>query len=318
MHKVNTIFIEIPIWLGDAVMATPAIKNLQKTYPNAKFIILGSFASVEIFKETKNVQNLLVNDTKKAKHRYLALYHLAKSIGSVDLAISFRRSFSSKFMMFFIDAKQKFNYKKLTKKITHQAKRYNDFVNFSLNLNHETDNLYLTFKAHTYQNPTLGINPGAAYGSAKRWYPKEFAKIALMEHKNYDIIIFGGRGEEKEAKEIEDFLIQNKVKNYTNLAGKTSVKELCQYIGGLSMLITNDSGPMHIAAAYQVPTYAIIGPTTYAETYPWNNPNGHIITKDLPCAPCTKRVCPLKHHECMKSITAEDVVTQIKKTKTIY
>ncbi len=62
---------------------------------------------------------------------------------------------------------------------------------------------------------------------------------------------------------------------------------------------------MHIAAAYKVKTIAIFGPTRFKETNQWNNPNENIISKNLDCAPCMKRVCPLKHHDCMKKITAE-------------
>ncbi len=312
MQKIDKIFLEVPVWLGDAVMATPAIVNLQKSYPKARFVIFGSFASVKIFENYPNVQTLLINDSKKAKNRYIALYRLAKRIGKVDIALSFRRSFSSKFMMFFVDAKKKFNYKRLNKNTTHLAQRYNEFINFYLNLNNKTGDLHLNFKAFKYPKPSLGLNPGAAYGAAKRWYPKEFARVAIALKDSYDIVIFGGPGEEDMAQDIENELIKHKVANYTNLAGKTSIKTLCEKLAGLSLLITNDSGPMHIAAAYKVPTYAIIGPTTYAETYPWNNPDGHIITKHLPCAPCAKRVCPLKHHECMKSIKAEDVLEKIK------
>ncbi len=315
MQKIAKIFIEVPIWLGDAVMSTPAVLNIIKTYPDAKIILLGSFASSKIFENYKNIDTLLVNDTKKAKNRYFALYHLAKSIGKVDLAISFRRSISSKIMMFFIDAKQKFSYKRLTKKSIHQVLRYNDFINFYLKTSHEAGDLHLAFTPFKYAKPTLGINPGATYGSAKRWYAKEFAQIAIALHDRYDIVIFGGSGEMDIAKDIEDELIKNKIKNYQNLAGKTSIKELCEKIGGLSIFLTNDSGPMHIAAAFKVVTYTIFGPTSYKETDQWNNPNKHIISKNLPCSPCMKRSCPLKHHECMKSIKAEDVLKYIVKFK---
>ena len=101
------IFIEIPTWLGDAIMTTPAIENIIKTYPKAKITLLGSFVSTQALENFKNIEKIIVDDTKKQGNRYLNLYKLAKKIGKVDLAISFRRSFSSKFMMFFIDAKEK-------------------------------------------------------------------------------------------------------------------------------------------------------------------------------------------------------------------
>ncbi|MFX4277265.1 glycosyltransferase family 9 protein [Aliarcobacter butzleri] len=308
---IKEIFIEIPSWLGDAIMATPAIENLIKTYPDAQITLLGSFVSTQAFQGYPNIKRVIVDDTKKSGNRYKNLISLAKSIGRVDLAISFRRSISSKFMMFFIKAKKKFNYRRLTKKEIHLCIRYNDFVNKVLNLQNEVGDLKLYFKPFNYGKPTLGINPGATYGSAKRWYPEEFAKIAIEMSKKYDIVIFGGPAETNMAKDIENELVSKGITNYQNLAGKTTIPELIEKIAGLDLFITNDSGPMHIAAAYKVKTIAIFGPTKFTETNQWNNPNGEIVTKDLDCAPCMKRVCPLKHHNCMKNITAADVLNVI-------
>ncbi|WP_305863744.1 glycosyltransferase family 9 protein [Aliarcobacter butzleri] len=310
---IKEIFIEIPSWLGDAIMATPAIENLIKTYPDAQITLLGSFVSTQAFQGYPNIKKVIIDDTKKSGNRYKNLISLAKSIGRVDLAISFRRSISSKFMMFFIKAKKKFNYRRLTKKEIHLCIRYNDFVNKVLNLKNEVGDLKLYFKPFNYDKPTLGINPGATYGSAKRWYPEEFAKIAIEMSKKYDIVIFGGPSETNIAKDIENELVSKGITNYQNLAGKTTIPELIEKIAGLDLFITNDSGPMHIAAAYKVKTIAIFGPTKFTETNQWNNPNGEIVTKDLDCAPCMKRVCPLKHHNCMKNITAADVLNVIVK-----
>ncbi|MBF7071110.1 glycosyltransferase family 9 protein [Aliarcobacter butzleri] len=310
---IKEIFIEIPSWLGDAIMATPAIENLIKTYPDAQITLLGSFVSTQAFQGYPNIKRVIVDDTKKSRNRYKNLIFLAKSIGKVDLAISFRRSISSKFMMFFIKAKKKFNYRRLTKKEIHLCIRYNDFVNKVLNLQNEVGDLKLYFKPFNYGKPTLGINPGATYGSAKRWYPEEFAKIAIEMSKKYDIVIFGGPAETNIAKDIETELVSKGITNYQNLAGKTTIPELIEKIAGLDLFVTNDSGPMHIAAAYKVKTIAIFGPTKFTETNQWNNPNGEIVTKNLDCAPCMKRVCPLKHHNCMKNITAVDVLNVIVK-----
>ncbi len=294
-------------------MATPAIENLIITYPDAQITLLGSFVSTQAFQGYPNIKKVIVDDTKKSGNRYKNLISLAKSIGRVDLAISFRRSISSKFMMFFIKAKKKFNYRRLTKKEIHLCIRYNDFVNKVLNLKNEVGDLKLYFKPFNYGKPTLGINPGATYGSAKRWYPEEFAKIAIEMSKKYDIVIFGGPSETNIAKDIENELVSKGITNYQNLAGKTTIPELIEKIAGLDLFITNDSGPMHIAAAYKVKTIAIFGPTKFTETNQWNNPNGEIVTKNLDCAPCMKRVCPLKHHNCMKNITAADVLNVIVK-----
>ena len=162
------------------------------------------------------------------------------------------------------------------------------------------------------QKPILGINPGASYGSAKRWYPEEFAKVASELASQYDIVIFGGPGEKDIAMDIEKSLIEKGVSNYQNLAGNTTIPGLINHISKLDLFITGDSGPMHVAAAFQVPTVAIFGPTKDDETSQWMNEKSIIVKKNLDCQPCMKRTCPLQHHNCMNLIKATDVLSAVK------
>ena len=307
------ILIELPTWLGDTVMATPAIENIIKKYPDAKLTLFGSFVSIQTLKNHPNVIRTIVDDSKKSTFRYIKLYKIAKSLNSFDIAFSFRRTPASRFFLFFIRSKRRFYYKRYTKNEIHQVIRYNDFVNRSLDLDFYPSKLKLYYKANRFEKPTLGINPGASYGSAKRWYPNRFAQVAKELSSRFDIIIFGGSNELDIAKDIEDDLIKSGVKNYKNLAGKTSVSELIENIGGLSYFITGDSGPMHIAAAYDIPTVALFGPTKYKETSQWMNQKSKIVTHNLKCAPCMKRECPLleNNHACMKEITANEVIDAI-------
>ncbi|MBT6922200.1 MAG: lipopolysaccharide heptosyltransferase II, partial [Candidatus Ruthia sp.] len=158
----------------------------------------------------------------------------------------------------------------------------------------------------------LGINPGASYGSAKRWYPQEFAKVASKLSSKYDIIIFGGPNEVDIASDIEKSLIKSGLTNYQNLAGNTTIPELINRISNLDLFITGDSGPMHVAAAFQVPTVAIFGPTRDKETSQWMNDKSIIVKQNLNCQPCMKRTCPLQHQDCMKLITAVEVLDAVK------
>jgi len=183
------------------------------------------------------------------------------------------------------------------------------------NWNGDIPRLKLYIEPVKFDKPTLGINAGATYGSAKRWYPERFAEVAKEFCQRYNILIFGGPNEIEMAKDIEDNLISFGVKNYTNIAGKTNIEELCANIGGCSLFITNDSGPMHVAAAYQVPTVAIFGPTRYKETSQWMNEKGKIVRHEMDCSPCMKRECPLKHHECMTTITASEVIDAVNELK---
>ena len=79
----------------------------------------------------------------------------------------------------------------------------------------------------------------------------------------------------------------------------------------MDLFLTGDSGPMHLAASFEVPTVAIFGPTRNKETSQWMNDKAVIVKKKLDCQPCMKRICPLKHHNCMKLIKSVDVLSAI-------
>jgi heptosyltransferase-2 len=285
------LLIEPPTWLGDAIMASGAIDKIIEELNPTEVVIFGSFVSTELFKNHPKVTKIIVNKKK-------LIFNI-----NADIGISFRRSLFSK-IIFFLNSKKRYFFKNLK---MHQVEKYNKFIDNILKKELKTYNPKIYFEPKKFENKTFGINPGATYGSAKRWYPKEFAQVANHLGKFGDVIIFGGPGEEIIANDIEKDLT---ITNYQNLAGKLTIKELCEYIGGLDGFITNDSGPMHIAAAYDIPIIAIFGPTDYTETSPWSD-KYKIVTKNLDCAPCKKRECPLGTHECMKSITANDVIKEI-------
>ena len=310
------ILIEIPTWLGDCIMTTPAIENILKLHPNANITIFGSVVSIKAFTYHPRVKKIVVDESRNSKFRIFKLYKQAKQLGKFDCAISFRRTFTSKLFIFFSRAILKGNYKRYTKNTTHQVIRYNDFINKIFIADSSAGKLiiYQNSKLVQLNKPDkklLGINPGASYGSAKRWYPEEFAKVASELSNKYDVVIFGGPGEKDIAMDIEKSLIEKGVNNYQNIAGKATIPELIDRISNLDLFITGDSGPMHIAAAFQIPTVAIFGPTKDNETSPWMNEKSFIVKKNLDCQPCMKRTCPLLHHDCMKLINAKSVIQSI-------
>ena len=302
------VLIELPTWLGDCVMATPAIENIVNFDNDVQITFVGSFVTVEAMKSHSKVVKTVALDKK-----YSALYKTAKSLGNFDVFFSFRSSTRSKFLKFCISAKNKYQFDKNKYQHRHQVEKYNDFINDSLNINFPAGKLLLsTINSQPSTQKTVGINPGASYGSAKRWYPEEFAKVASELSDQYDIVIFGGPDEQDIALDIEKLLIKKDVKNYKNLAGQTTIPELINHISNLDLFITGDSGPMHVAAAFEVPTVAIFGPTKDDETSQWMNEKSIIVKKNLDCQPCMKRTCPLQHHNCMNLIKAVDVLDSVK------
>ncbi len=155
----------------------------------------------------------------------------------------------------------------------------------------------------------VGINPGAAYGSSKRWAPARFAAVAdrLVERHRAKVVIFGGPAEAGIAEQVAAEMKHPAV----ILAGKTSVREVMALVSRCRLFITNDSGPMHVASAFEVPLVAVFGPTNPAATSPAGRYDS-VIQKKAACAPCTHRECPIDHR-CMEEISVEAVLAEAEK-----
>ena len=291
-------------------MVTPAIENILKHFNGAEISLIGSFASTELLKNHPKVTEINILDKK-----YLSLFRLSKDLGRFDNYFSFRGSIRSKIFKFLISSDHKYQFEKDMYEGLHQVEKYNSFINDSLKINFKPGKLLIShaIKPNIKKTtPIVGINPGASYGDAKRWYPEKFAELAIKLSSQFEILIFGGPDEIDIALDIENYLIKKGVVNYKNLSGKTTISELVEHISKLDLFISGDSGPMHIAASFQIPTIAIFGPTRDNETSQWMNQKSVIVKKNLDCQPCMKRNCPLLHHNCMKTIQVDDVLNALK------
>lgn len=303
------IIIETPTWLGDSVMITPAIENIINHYNEPEITLFGSKNSIEALKNHPKVTETHILDKKLIKQ-----YKSLRNLGKFDIFFSFRGSLRSKINKLFISSTQKYQFNKNLFSEGHQVEKYNSFINYYLNSKYPASNLIVypkIQKKSSESNKLLGINPGASYGDAKRWYSQKFAEVAMNLASKYDIVIFGGVNEVDIANDIEKLLISYNVKNYQNLAAKTSIRELIDQIANLSLFITGDSGPMHLAASKKIPTISLFGPTNDKETSQWMNSKSIILKKELDCQPCLKRSCPLNHHNCMKKIEVDDVLRAV-------
>lgn len=306
------IFIELPTWLGDSVMTTPSLENITKHYPQADITFFGSVVATAIYKHHPNTKKIIIDDSRNYKNRFKRLKDLVKNTNKFDYALSFRTSLMSKVLLFFVKAKRKKQYKHRKNIVKHQVLRYKFLVNTLFNFDDKVDNLQIYLSNTQPAKNILGINPGATYGSAKRWYPDKFAQVINSVAGSFDkVLIFGGENEKDIAADIEKNLTIN---NYQNLAGTLTIDELMQNIATLDTFITADSGPMHIATAFDVKTIALFGATKDDETSPWNTDNAVIIKQNkevLDCSPCMQRVCKLQHHKCMQNITPKQIIIEI-------
>ena len=141
------------------------------------------------------------------------------------------------------------------------------------------------------------IVPGARW-ETKRWSPERFGQLASMMH--VKSIVVGGESDI----DIADIVVRNSGSNAVSIVGRTSLKELIEIMRNARFVVTNDSGPMHIAAALNVPVFAIFGPTNPLRTGPYGKPHV-VIRRELECSPCYKKKC--KNIQCMELIGVKEV-----------
>src|SRR5208337_3107035 len=149
----------------------------------------------------------------------------------------------------------------------------------------------------------VGVCPGASFGGAKRWLPDRYAKLAdrLIDALGADVLIFGSRAEIPLAEAVAQAMGHTPVL----VAGKTTLREFMALLAKCHLVITNDSGPMHLAAALQLPLLAIFGSTNEHAT----GPLGHqvrIVKHPVECSPCGLRQCPIDFR-CMTGVSVDDV-----------
>src|SRR5204863_7933423 len=154
------------------------------------------------------------------------------------------------------------------------------------------------------ETPVIGVSPGAAYGSAKRWLPERFAEAAgrLAKERGAKIALFGSKDERALCEQVAGLLNDFPVTNY---AGQTSLAQFIELAAACELFLTNDSGAMHIASALGVPTVAIFGATDDLATGP-TGPHARVVRQPVECSPCLLRECPIDHR-CMTRVGPDRV-----------
>jgi len=155
--------------------------------------------------------------------------------------------------------------------------------------------------------PFIGIVPSGGWES-KRCQPEKWIEIcnAIKNYFNVNIIIIWGPGDEMDAQ-----IISNALPKSSLLAPKTSVGEMTALINNCSLIIANDSGPMHISAALGIPTLGLFGPTDPTKHGPYSANSSYVIKSDLHCIICNKLICPY-NKECMKELNVDDIINKVK------
>jgi heptosyltransferase II len=321
-------------WLGDAVLTTPALGAVRAAFPGSRIILAAKPLVAELFRHHPDIDEILVYE-KEGRHAGAAgMLRMAAELRrrGITTAILFQNAFDAALLAFLAGIPDRAGYATDGRRMLlsravpateevlrmHHAEYYLHLVselgiprlaNPAMRLQvtgEERDAMVARLASLGVPRGSriLGINPGATYGSAKRWFPDRFAVAAdaLSEEWGASVVLMGSAPEMPLSAEIEAAMRRRPV----NLAGKTTVRELMALLSLCGFLVTNDSGPMHIAAALGTPLVAIFGPTDWRTTSPWTR-TAKIVRVDVDCSPCMRRECD-RGHECMLGITADMVV----------
>jgi len=320
-------------WVGDLVMSTPALAAIRKNFPEARISVLVRPPLHELLEGNPAVDEVIVYDKKGAYSGPAGLARIARELRKkkFDRAILLQNAFEAALIAFLAKIPVRMGYNTdgrgllLNKGVKvaeetrkkHQVYYYLDMLtSHGFKADKAQTRLYvkkeelaaawklLEANGCVKGDMLVGINPGAQYGIAKRWHPERFGSVADRLAREYGAktLIFGGPGETAVAGAVEASMKTRAV----NLAGKTSMRELMSLIKLCRIFITNDTGPMHVAAALGVPTLAIFGSTDHIATGPFG-PANKVVREPVNCSPCLKRECPLKHYQCMERVTAVKV-----------
>jgi heptosyltransferase II len=331
----KNIIVRMPNWLGDLVMATPILADLRNHWPEAKITVFCQGSLGTVLQEDPNINEVL--SFQKPKH-WWKLKETKKTATVLqqkqyDLGVILTNSLSSAYLFWKGDVSCRIGFKAngrglllnqpipfpAERSSQHLVKTYKTLLEpLGIEQSRSAPKLYTTqgeqqaakemLKRLDIQSSdyVIGINPGAAFGSAKCWLPERFMQLTekLLEFPFVKIVYFGDKNGALLVNDICN-TFSNRV---VNIAGKTSLRELIAGIQQCNLFLTNDSGPMHVASALGVPLIALFGSTSNVATGPYGG--GKVIHKHVACSPCYRRECPIDFR-CMKQIEVDEVYDSI-------
>jgi heptosyltransferase II len=322
-------------FLGDTVLTLPLLSEIKRRYPAGKLSLLCAPVAAELLKSHKVLDEVIIDDKRQRDAGIVRLWHKAKVLQQkkFTLAISPHKSLRSALLLFlakiprrvgFRQSKGAFLFHALVDRhpLRHEVERNLSILealgiptetcrrDFDLAVpeasREQSRRLFEAAGIDLYKT-VIGINAGSVWPT-KRWSPDLFAQliIRLKQDVNCDIVLFGGPEDHETAATIQGRCGTA----VANLCGQTALRDLPAAVSACDLVITNDSGPMHIAVACGVPVVAIFCATTPSlGFYPYSS-KAVVVQKDLHCRPCSShggRRCPLGTEDCIKLIRPEHV-----------
>ncbi|UCG77931.1 MAG: lipopolysaccharide heptosyltransferase II [Nitrospirota bacterium] len=333
-------------WVGDAVMTMPAIRSIRDNFKDGLISLFVKSWVSELFRIDPNI-----NDILEYKDEYRGItgkFRAARVIKklSFDRSYLLQNAIDAALISFISRIPERIGYSRdgrgmlLSRPIKadkdilslHHIDYYLEMLRRSgLDVTYKLPWIYPNLddrmsgrnKLAHLKRPVIGLNPGAAYGSAKRWSSNNFAELAKMiiSDLNGSVVLFGSAKEVTICNEIYNLIDIDHVhgSSLLDMSGKTTLYELCDLIPECDIVVSNDSGPMHICYASGTPLVALFGSTSPELTGPPESSfDGaefsfeHIVmSSDIECSPCFERTCRFGHLKCMELIRPEDVFSGI-------
>jgi heptosyltransferase II len=312
--KPFNILVRASNWLGDAVMSAPAVRAIKAGRPDARVTILTKAKLADFWRTLPEVDEIICIESGES------IFSVARKISNrFDVAFVFPNSIRTGLEVQLAGIPRRIGYKRPWRgpainafvrdpkpgPITHQVHHYLAMARYA---GAEIDFPAAPQQPIAQSGPIrLGLVPGAEYGPAKRWLPENFATVACNVSEKTGALwrIFGVAGDLSIANTIAASLEGQ----CENLAGKTTLAELIERLRECRLVLTNDTGTMHLAAHFGIPVVALFGSTEDRLTGPLGG-NSHVVRHHAVCSPCFLRECPLDFR-CMKTITVEEVTAKI-------
>jgi heptosyltransferase-2 len=314
-------------WVGDAVMSLPALRALRERYPAAHIAILAKPWVGDLYGREPFCSEVIPYIPNTLTEKWAA--GRALQTRGFDMAILLQNAFEAAAVAFAARIPERIGYARdgrsflLTKAIEvpkpgqHERFYYLELLHRAGILDRvpECEAIRLDgagaaraaglerFAKLGMGDRIVGVSPGAAYGSAKRWIPEHFSEAASRVAKEIDgqVAIFGSGAE----RDVCEQVARGVTVPVHNFAGETSLAEYIELAAACTAYLTNDSGPMHIASALGLPTVAIFGATDHVTTGP-TGPLAKVVRENVECSPCLRRECPIDHR-CMTRVSADRV-----------
>jgi heptosyltransferase-2 len=330
------ILIRATNWVGDGIMALPALRAVRSRFPEAEIAVVARPYVAELYRDQQICDQLIPYDPAGAHAGFSGREHLAAELRAqkFDAALLLQNAFDAAWLVWRAGIPERIGYARdgrsllLTKAVrvpqpgeipAHEKYYYLELlrrVGWADSLPDES-HIQLMVPDEKRRNAEnvlssagvrsgalrVAFGAGASYGAARCWPPSRFAELAnrLQSQRDADIILFGTAAEAGVSKSISEGMLKPPI----DLTGKTAIADLPALLSKCHLFVGNDSGAMHVAAGVGLPVVAVIGPTDPNGTAPVT-PKCSIVQQKPYCSPCFLPRCPTDHR-CMTKITADMV-----------